>query len=401
MMNLPVVLEALAFTLGLVLVTPCALLLLEVCFASNKGAPSPSQAIVRATPRFVVLIPAHNEEGGIEAVIEPLIRRGYELLVVADNCTDRTCEVARKAGAGVVERLDADRRGKGFALDFGIESLAANPPDVVIVFDADCFLKVGDFETLAAFCHQVQRPIQSFYSMERFVSATTRQQITAFAWTVKNYVRPLGLLRLGVPCQLMGTGMAFPWALISKSKLASSEIVEDMKLGIDFVNAGHGPIFFPAVEVQSSFPTNSLGLQTQRERWEIGHLRMIGGHSIQTILSGILRANIQQLLFGLDLFIPPLAFLAIFVSFFVTLGVLIWLAFGVASLLILALLALAFFSCACLLAWFRFGREDLGTSTLLNVPAYILMKIPLYLRGLVQRPTHWVRTKRDNEGGPE
>jgi cellulose synthase/poly-beta-1,6-N-acetylglucosamine synthase-like glycosyltransferase len=401
MMNLPVVLEAIALILGLVLVMPCALLLLEVCFASKKGGPRASQAIALATPRFVVLIPAHNEEGGIEAVIEPLRRRGYELLVVADNCIDRTSEVVSKAGARVIERHDANRRGKGFALDFGIEALEANPPDVVIVFDADCFLKLGDFETLAAFCHQVQRPIQSFYSMERFVHATTRQQITAFAWTVKNYVRPSGLLRLGVPCQLMGTGMAFPWALISKSKLASSEIVEDMKLGIDFVNSGNGPIFFPGVEVQSSFPTNRLGLQTQRERWEIGHLRMIGGHSIQMIVGGLLRANIRRLIFGLDLFVPPLAFLAIFVSFFTTLGGVIWVTLGITSLLILATMAFVFFTCACLVAWFRFGREDLGFSTLLNVPAYILMKIPLYLRGLLFRPKHWVRTKRDNENRPE
>ncbi len=400
-MNLPIVLEALALILGLLLVMPCALLLLEVCFASKKGGRGASQAITQAIPRLVVLIPAHNEEAGIEAVIEPLIRRGYELLVVADNCTDRTAEVARKAGAGVVERRDADRRGKGFALDFGIEALAANPPDVVIVFDADCFLKVGDFETLAALCHQVQRPIQSFYSMERFVPANTRQQITAFAWTVKNYVRPSGLLRLGVPCQLMGTGMAFPWALISKSKLASGEIVEDMKLGIDFVNSGKGPIFFPAVEVQSSFPTNSTGLQTQRERWEIGHLRMISRHSVQMIVGGILRANSQQLIFGLDLFIPPLAFLAIFVSLFASLGMLIWFAFGLTTPLILADIAFTFFTCACLIAWFRFGREDLTFATLLSVPAYILKKIPLYISGLVHRPKHWVRTKRDNENGPE
>ena len=391
------VLEGLMLILGMVIATPCVLLFVEVCFASKKRAPPILQAMAGSPPRFVVLIPAHNEETGIKAVIAPLVHRGYELLVVADNCTDRTNEVAREAGASVVERHDANRRGKGFALDFGIEALAANPPDVVIVFDADCFLKVGGFEQLTAFCHQAQRPIQSFYSMERFVPATTRQQITAFAWTVKNYVRPSGLLQLGAPCQLMGTGMAFPWPLIYKSKLASDEIVEDMKLGIDLVASGQAPIFFPQVEVQSSFPTNSLGLQTQRERWELGHLRMIGRHSFRIVLGAAMTANIRKFIFGLDLLIPPLAFLAILVTLCTALGGALWFAFGVTSLLTLSLMAMAFFACACLAAWFRFGREDLGFATLLNVPVYILMKIPLYIRGLVRRPKHWVRTKRDHE----
>ena len=36
-------------------------------------------------------------------------------------------------------------------------------------------------------------------------------RVAEFAWRVNNWVRPLGLAALGLPCQLMGTGMAFPW----------------------------------------------------------------------------------------------------------------------------------------------------------------------------------------------
>src|SRR5262245_47749036 len=72
----------------------------------------------------VILMPAHDEEVGIAATIanvrEQLVP-GDRILVVADNCTDETATIARAAGVEVAERSDPDRRGKGFALDFGLE----------------------------------------------------------------------------------------------------------------------------------------------------------------------------------------------------------------------------------------------------------------------------------------
>ena len=53
---------------------------------------------------------------------------------------------------------------------------------------------------------------------------------------MKNWVRPLGLSNLNLPCQLMGTGMAFPWELIRSANLASGSIVEDTKLGLELAS---------------------------------------------------------------------------------------------------------------------------------------------------------------------
>lgn len=63
--------------------------------------------------------------------------------MVADNCTDDTARLASAAGAEVIERHDALLRGKGYALDFGVRHLAQQPPDVVIVVDADCQVAEG------------------------------------------------------------------------------------------------------------------------------------------------------------------------------------------------------------------------------------------------------------------
>ena len=144
-------------------------------------------------------------------------------------------------GAEVVERHDPDRRGKGYALDHGVRHLAAAPPAVVIVVDADCAVAPGSVDLLASECMRRRRPVQALYLMRAPPGAGLKQRMAEFAWAVRNQVRPLGWQRLGGPCQLMGTGMAFPWATLATASLASASIVEDMQLGLDLAASGSPP----------------------------------------------------------------------------------------------------------------------------------------------------------------
>ena len=88
---------------------------------------------------------------------------GDRLLVVADNCSDDTAALARTAGAEVVERSNAQQRGKGYALDFGVRHLASAAPDVMIIVDADCQVGEGSIERLANCCIDSGRPTQALY----------------------------------------------------------------------------------------------------------------------------------------------------------------------------------------------------------------------------------------------
>jgi glycosyltransferase involved in cell wall biosynthesis len=91
-----------------------------------------------------VLIPAHNEESGIAQAITNIFESNYPLekvtvFVVADNCTDRTAEAARKAGALVFERFDNTSRGKGQALDWFLKNCKEQylSTDAMTMIDAD------------------------------------------------------------------------------------------------------------------------------------------------------------------------------------------------------------------------------------------------------------------------
>ena len=43
-------------------------------------------------------------------------------------------------------------------------------------------------------------------------------RVAALAFLFKNYIRPLGLKKFGLPCLLTGTGMGIPWKLVKKVK---------------------------------------------------------------------------------------------------------------------------------------------------------------------------------------
>jgi len=347
-----------------------------------------------------VLVPAHDEAAGIAHTIGCVRRQlpdGARLLVVADNCTDSTATIAREAGAEVVERSDAVLRGKGYALDFGLRRLSADPPDVLIILDADCEIYGDGIARLAERCLSSGRPIQALYLMRSPAPTNLRMRVAEFAWLVKNQVRPLGSARIGAPCQLMGTGMAFPWRLIASVSLANGHLVEDMKLGVDLALQGRPPQFAPDVLVTSSFPTTTQGVASQRQRWEHGHLAMLGHELPLLIASALMRLSPVALGLAADLLVPPLALLVLLLLLALMVSSIAWWFAGWAAPLVIASTSFALLLVAILLAWFRHGRSVLSFSDLLSVPSYVLWKIPLYLRFVLNRQIEWIRTQRDGE----
>ena len=209
---------------AVLLMIPVLVVLAEVLLAISSASMGDS-GTSRLTARVSrCSIPAHNEALGIAETLRaiiPQLQKEDRLVVVADNCSDDTATVACALGAEVIERDDPTLRGKGYALEYGVRYLAADAPDVVIIIDADCVAEAGSIDRLARRCAQSVRPVQALYLMRNKAGATASMRIAELAWLIKNYVRPLGLRRLGLPCQLMGTGMALPWSRLRPASLAS------------------------------------------------------------------------------------------------------------------------------------------------------------------------------------
>lgn len=391
-----IVFEIIFLLLLLLLSLPVFVFAIQIAIALPAVSRKPASGSYR--PSIAVLVPAHNEASGIAAslsAILPQLQIGDRVLVIADNCTDGTAAAALEGGAEVVVRRDADRRGKGYALDFGVRHLALAPPEVVIIIDADCLLQSSALAILACRSRAANRPVQALYMMQSPAGASLKTKVAEFAWTVKNWARALGYQRVGLPCQLMGTGMAFPWPLIEQAELASGHIVEDLKLGLDFARRGQAPLFCPEAQVTSVFPANAQGEQSQRTRWEHGHLGMMIKEGPRLLLESLRTKNRDLFALTIDMCVPPLALLTLLVLIFCLFGMLLWAVTGQALPWSLAFINPALLGLAVLLVWARFGRSILTLGNLAYAPIYALRKIPLYLKFLVHRQIEWVRSHRD------
>src|SRR6185503_340996 len=227
----PLVLAArVAAVLALV---PCVVLALEclaACWPRRRAKSTPARL-----PRTVVLVPAHDEEECLPAALRslaPELGEHDRVLVVAHNCTDRTAMVARARGAEVVEARDSGTGGKPDALKAGLRHLDADPPEVVVIVDADCRVEPGAVRTLAMAAAASGGPVQGDY---RFAAGSDDDfaSLSSLALLVKNVVRPLGLTHLGLPCLLNGAGSAYPFAQLRAAPHGEGSIAEDYQLAID------------------------------------------------------------------------------------------------------------------------------------------------------------------------
>ena len=345
-----------------------------------------------------ILIPAHNEANGIGETLRRLKERlstCSKILVVADNCTDDTAAKARAYGVEVVERNDNEKRGKGFALDFGRTHLANAPPECVIILDADCVPDLGTIEILSATAIKSGRPVQAINLMFAAPNAGPMVEISNFAFLIKNLVRQRGLVRSGGPAMLTGTGMAFPWEVFKGLPLASSNIVEDLAITVNLTLNKTKPMLVEDARVWSAAASADDTL-TQRTRWEHGFIATTRKHAIPAIVSGIMSRQLASLRLGLHLLVPPLAILiaigsavAVFALTSFVLG-----ASPAPALILIAMVTLSLMLLA--IAWWREGRNILSPRAMFRIPFYVLWKVPIYLK-LVKGPeTEWIRTNRQD-----
>nr|MCU0615948.1 glycosyltransferase family 2 protein [Gemmatimonadaceae bacterium] len=226
--------------------------------------------------RFDVIVPAHNEADGLPATLRSLTTLDYpatqhRIIVVADNCSDDTAEVARAFGVHVIERHDLSRRGKGFALERAFARSRTDAfADAVVVVDADSTLSPGALRAFAAAFADGAVAAQGDYRV-RNADDTWRTQLLEYAFTLHHTVRSLGRDRLGWSSGLRGNGMAFRLETLERVPYAAFSVVEDIEYGLQLGIAGEAVRYVPDAEVLGDMPTaGDAGARAQRARWEEG-----------------------------------------------------------------------------------------------------------------------------------
>ena len=386
-------------TLAVVLFVPALVYTIECLVAAMPRSSRPVSP-GGERPAVAVLVPAHNEAGTIGETVAHIatqLSSDDRLIVIADNCTDETAAEATGAGAEAWIRTDEKRRGKGYAISFAISRLREDPPPVVVLIDADCRLGEGLIDRIATAAMKKNRPVQSRYLFDAPPGSGRMSEISAFACLVRNHVRPLGMQRLGFPCHLTGSGMAFRWDQIANAPEQGGNIVEDLSLGLEMAIAGSEPMLCEDAIIRSDLPVSGQAAKTQRQRWEHGQMA-----TLVTFVPRLLRQAVAQRRFSLcalalDLVVPPLAFLVLLNVAAAVINAGAGLLLGLYSALGISLVSLFLIALATMAAWIRFGRDTVSGRTLLSTPVYVLWKLPLYVAAVIgKRQKDWVRTDRNS-----
>jgi cellulose synthase/poly-beta-1,6-N-acetylglucosamine synthase-like glycosyltransferase len=387
---------AFVLTVSALPVLAASLYLLLLAFLARQ-----SSAPVTPGPRrcFDIVVPAHNEESEIAQTVGSLLaieypRDRFRVLVVADNCSDRTADVAAAAGAEVLIRLDAEQRGKGHALAFAFRRcLADGFCDAVVVVDADTLVSKNLLTAFDARFAGGAAALQADYGV-RNPGSSWRTRLMTIALAAFHGVRSVARERMGISCGLRGNGMAFSTALLRTHPPGAFSIVEDLEYGIQLGYAGVRIEYVHDAHVFGYMAVSEHASRAQRRRWERGRQALVREH-VPVLIADALRKRDGMLLdLALDLLVPPIGqlLMATVAGLMVSL---LAVPFGVVVAPWLWAIALLGIVVHVLTGWAHSGVGLIGLRDLLLAPAYVVWKMTLRFSDKGKRPEEWVRTTRE------
>jgi len=229
--------------------------------------------------KYAVLIAARNESTVIGNLIESIRQQDYPselvtIFVVADNCTDNTAEVARKAGAIVYERFDDAHRTKGYALQFLVRNIEADYGvksfEGYFFFDADNLLKRDFISRMNDSFDAGEKIVTSFRNTKNFATNWISSSY-AIHWyrTVRNEHRARSFLRLAT--RIQGTGFLVANEIL-KDGWNYVSLTEDRELSAFAATNGYSISYNDAAEFYDEQPVDVKIMMRQRIRWAKGHL---------------------------------------------------------------------------------------------------------------------------------
>jgi len=344
------------------------------------------------TIKLAVVIPAHNEEKGLPQTLKSLLdcseplARG-DLIVIADNCSDGTAQVAERFGVRLIERFDEKLRGKGYALNTAFSQLIKEDYDGFIVVDADTIVDKNFIDAYRRFFASGESAGQAVYRVKN-ASVNLRTRLMNIAFLAFNLLRPKGRHNLGLSCGILGNGFALSKATLEAIPYDSFSVVEDLEHHLRLIRAGYKVRYLHNTTVWSDMPSNSKEAKSQRERWEGGRFRMVRELVPQLLKDIIKHGRLGMIEPLLELLLLPLGFHVVLV--------LILLLIGTGALKIVALLALLVIVLHVIAAMIlgKAGWQD--WRALLAAPFYILWKLA-NLGGILRtarKNADWKRTSR-------
>ena len=278
-----------------------------ILLANHFLSPQPSPTPGSLRTRFAIVVPAHNEELLLARLLESARIQDYpralfDTIVVADNCTDRTAAIAREHGVTVLERIDEAKRGKGYAIQWALESIDLSKYDAVLIVDADCTISAGSLRCLDGSIREkgvlqcyngVGNPDQSWFTRLLDVSRT-----------VSNRIYSPAKQRLGLACELTGTGMCFSTRVLKTHRWDAFTVGEDWEYYAKLIQKGEAVGFEMNARILHQESSSLRQATSQRMRWSSGRFAVAWRYGFPLLVRGVAERSLAKFDAGLSLILP-------------------------------------------------------------------------------------------------
>ena len=231
--------------------------------------------------KFMMIIPAHNEEKVVGELIESLKNLDYnkdlyDIYVIADNCTDNTAKIAKDAGVIVYERFDEQHKTKGFALQWFLKQKIEEdaPYDAFCVFDADNIVDKNFLKAMNKKLNQGEDVVQGYRDIKNPSDSWVTAGYALFYWTMNRFYH-LARYNIGLSPLINGTGFMVRFDVVKPDGWQTKTLTEDIEFSLKRIIAGKKLGWATDAIVYDEQPIGFKQSWSQRSRWTVGHIQCL------------------------------------------------------------------------------------------------------------------------------
>lgn len=231
--------------------------------------------------KFMMVVPAHNEESVVSSLIESLKKLDYpkelyDIFVIADNCTDNTAKVAKAAGAIVYDRFDEEHKTKGYALKWFFDKKIEEDAqyDAFCIFDADNIVDKNFLNVMNKKLCQGEDVVQGYKDIKNPSDSWISAGYAIFYWTMHRFYH-LARYNIGLSPLMNGTGFMVKFDVIKPNGWDTKTLTEDIEFSLKRIISGKRVSWARDAIVYDEQPVGFKQSWTQRSRWTIGHMQCL------------------------------------------------------------------------------------------------------------------------------
>lgn len=250
---------------------------------------------------FALIVAAHNEEVVIGDIVESLKRLDYpkqlyDIFVIADNCTDKTALVSREKGAIVYERMNKDKRGKGYALEWMFDKIFSMDKkyDVVAIFDADNLAHKSFLKEMNKKLCEGYKVVQGYLDSKNPEDTWVTGSYSIAFWTC-NRMFQLARNNVGLSSQLGGTGFCIDTEILKQLGWGATCLTEDLEFTCKLVLNGHKVGWAHDAIIYDEKPLTLSQSWWQRKRWMQGFADVSSRYFFKLCKRSILKCSFTAL----------------------------------------------------------------------------------------------------------